>query len=394
MNILFISHRIPFPPDHGGKIRAFNMIRHLAKSHSVVVASLAESEREMEEASGLKNYCSKVIAEVVPASSRWLQASREVFGGRPSSVAYFWSLNLYKRIGQLLAANKFDVIFVHCAFVAQYVRDYRDGHRILDLCDIDSAKWLDYSRWRAGPLSWGYLLEAKKLRNYEKEVATNFHRCTVATRGELAEFKKLNVGTPCTVIPNGVDLNYFHFHWNGNDGRVIVFVGRMDYFPNVDGALYFARTIFPIVRRSVPYAELRIVGSNPTKAIRRLANIPGITVTGQVPDVRPHLAEAVVAVAPLRLARGTQNKILEAMAMGIPVVASVEAAKGITATPGENLLVAHDRDTFASHVIKLMQNEQLRRSLSQSGRQKIALTHNWSNSMNILEDLITGTESL
>jgi sugar transferase (PEP-CTERM/EpsH1 system associated) len=342
----------------------------------------------MQKSAELKNYCSEVIAELVPASSRWLQASREVFGNKPSSVAYFWSLNLYKRIGQLLSANKFDVIFVHCAFVAQYVRDYHDGKRILDFCDIDSAKWLDYSQWRAGPLSWGYLLEAKKLRNYEKEVATNFHRCTVATGGELAEFKKLNVEIPCAVIPNGVDLNYFRPRSNGNNGRVIVFVGRMDYFPNVDGALYFARNIFPIVRRSVPYAELRIVGSNPTKAIRRLANIRGIAVTGHVPDVRPHLAEAAVAVAPLRLARGTQNKILEAMAAGIPVVASVEAAKGIAATPGENLLVGDDRDTFASHVIKLMQNEQLRRSLSEAGRQKIALTHNWSNSMRILDNLL------
>jgi glycosyltransferase involved in cell wall biosynthesis len=165
----------------------------------------------------------------------------------------------------------------------------------------------------------------------------------------------------------------------------------MDYFPNVDGAIYFARNIFPIVRRSVPNAELRIVGSNPTNAVRRLATIPGITVTGHVVDVRPYLANATLAVAPLRLARGTQNKILESMAMGIPVVATAEAAKGITATPGKDLLVAHDGDTFASQVINLMQNEELRRNLSHAGRQKISRTHTWSYSMSILEEILKGS---
>jgi sugar transferase (PEP-CTERM/EpsH1 system associated) len=391
MKILFVCHRIPFPPDHGGKIRPFNMIRHFGRAHRVVVASLAESEKEMREASGLSSHCSDVIAEVVPSSVRWLQAARAVFSGIPSSVGYFWSVKLYRRIQKLLSATNFDVIFVHCAFVAQYVTGRQQEHRILDLCDIDSAKWFDYARWRAAPLSWGYGLEAKKLRQYERQAARHFDRCTVATSGELEEFRKLNVEIPCNVIPNGVDLDYFNSASNGKDGRGIVFIGRMDYFPNVDGAIYFARNIFPIVRRSVPNAELRIVGSNPTNAVRRLATIPGITVTGHVVDVRPYLANATLAVAPLRLARGTQNKILESMAMGIPVVATAEAAKGITATPGKHLLVAHDGDTFASQVINLMQNEELRRNLSHAGRKKISRTHTWSYSMSILEEILKGS---
>jgi polysaccharide biosynthesis protein PslH len=388
MNILFLCHRIPFPPDQGGKIRAFNMIRHLGKIHTVVVASLAESKLELQEASELRNYCSEVIAEVVPSSVRWLQACKRVFSGTPSSVAYFSSSKLQRRIQKLLSATKFDVIFVHCAFVAQYVMGYQKGHRILDFCDIDSAKWFDYSRWRGAPLAWGYGIEARKLRNYEKQVARYFHQCTVTTRGELEEFRRLNVEVPCTVIPNGVDFSYFRSDSSGNNGRVIIFVGRMNYFPNVDGVLYFARNIFPIVRRTVPNAELRIVGSYPTQAVRRLAAIPGITVTGHVADVRPYMLDAAVAVAPLRLARGTQNKILESMAMGIPMVATPEAAKGVTATPGEDLLVAHDADTFARYVINIMQNEELRQDLSQAARRKITDTHRWSYSMKILEGIL------
>jgi sugar transferase (PEP-CTERM/EpsH1 system associated) len=364
------------------------MIRHLGKLHTVVVASLAESEKEMREASGLRSHCSDIIAEVVPNRVRWLQACRGAFRHTPSSVAYFWSLKLYQRIQKLLSVTKFDVIFVHCAFVAQYINNCQGGYRILDFCDIDSAKWFDYSRWLPAHLSWVYGLEAKKLRRYERQAARHFDRCMVATGGELEEFRKLNVEIPCNVVPNGVDLDYFNSSSNAKDGRGIVFIGRMDYFPNVDGAIYFARNIFPIVRRSVPNAELRIVGSNPTNAVRRLAMMPGIQVTGHVADVRPYLANATVAVAPLRLARGTQNKILESMAMRIPVVATAEAAKGITATPGEDLLVAHDRETFASQVINLMQNEELRRNLSDAGRQKISRTHTWSHSMSILEDIL------
>jgi sugar transferase (PEP-CTERM/EpsH1 system associated) len=388
MNILFLCHRIPFPPDQGGKIRAFNMVRHLGKTHTVVVASLAESELEIQEASELRNYCSEVIAEVVPSSVRWLQACKRAFSGTPSSVAYFWSSKLYRRIQKLLSATKFDVIFVHCAFVAQYVTDYQQGHRILDLCDIDSAKWFDYSRCRGAPFSWGYGAEARKLRNYEKQVVGHFHRCTVATRGELEEFRTLSVDVPCTVIPNGVDFSYFRSNSTGKHGRVIVFVGKMDYFPNVDGAVYFATEVLPIIRQSVPDAELRIVGSNPTYAVRRLATIAGVTVTGHVADVRPFLLDAAVAVAPLRLARGTQNKILEALAMGVPIVATPEAAKGVNVTPGRELLVAEDEASFAKQVISLVQNESLRKDLSDAGRRKVMDSHRWSVSMDLLDKIL------
>jgi polysaccharide biosynthesis protein PslH len=388
MKILFVCHRIPFPPDHGSKIRAFNMIRHLAKLHTVVVASLAESEKEMREASGLRNYCSDVIAEIVPNWVRWLQAVRGVVGDLPSSVAYFWSRTLDERIRKALLITRFDAILVHCAFVAQYVTDHQQGHRILDLCDIDSAKWSEYSRCRSAPLCWGYGYEARKLRKYEKNLARYFHRCTVATRGELEEFRNLNITNPCTVVPNGVDFNYFRANTSDKNGHVVIFVGRMNYFPNVDGALYFAKEIFPVVRRSVPNAELKIVGSNPTSAVRRLATNPGITVTGHVADVRPYLAEAAVAVAPLRLARGTQNKILESIAMGIPVVATPEAAKGVDASPGEHLLVAREPEEFAKYVVQLLESPTLRKMLSAAALKQVEKVHSWSKSMHILDDIL------
>ncbi len=391
MKILFACHRLPFPPNRGGKIRPFHMIQALSQKHSVVVASLAHSEEELWEGAGLKDYCAEVMAEVLPGPVRWMQAAGALLSGIPSSVAYFRSSRLHRRVEQAWHRTRFDVVMVHCAFAAQYVLDLRGGFRILDFGDLDSAKWFDYARHRPLPLSLGYGLEARKLRRYEKQLIRRFDQCTVTTEGELDAFKSLDVAVPCQVIPNGVDPAYFRPGPDNPRGSpVIAFLGRMDYFPNVDAVVHFATKILPIIQGSVPRAELRIIGSNPTRAVRRLARRPGISVTGYVPDVRPALGDAVVAVAPLRIARGTQNKILQFMAMGIPVVASPEAARGIQALPGRDLLVADHPEGFARHVIEVIHNARLREALSRAGRRQVENAHAWPLAMSILDTILDG----
>src|SRR5262245_57835493 len=160
MNILIVCHRLPYPPNRGGKIRSFHMIRHLGQQHSVVVASLAQTQQELKDSAGLKDYCKEVIAEVVPDSVRWAQAFKALPTKTPSSVAYFWSPRLYRRVKEKLAQTHFDVILVHCAFVAQYVMDHKSGLRILDYGDMDSVKWAEYAQWKSVPLSLGYAIEA------------------------------------------------------------------------------------------------------------------------------------------------------------------------------------------------------------------------------------------
>lgn len=367
------------------------MIRHLGQKHSVVVATLAESEQEIHEGAELKRYCEEVIVELLPKSLRWMQASQSLFSHVPSSVAYFSSAMLQRRIKKALGGTRFDVVWVHCAFVAHYVTAFKGGFRILDYGDLDSAKWFAYSRRKPFPLSLVYAFEARKLRRHEKEVGKHFDRCTVTTRGELEEFRKLNLDVPCTVIPNGVDSTYFTPVSNSKGSHVVIFVGRMDYFPNVDGVMYFARNIFPIIRRNVPNAELWLVGSNPASAVQSLGTVPGIKVTGHVKDVRPYLTGATVAVAPLRIARGTQNKILESMAMGLPVVATSEATKGIDAIPAHHLLVADEPGAFANEVIRLLKNANLRNDLAVAGRQRVVDKHAWPNSMRILDSILDET---
>jgi sugar transferase (PEP-CTERM/EpsH1 system associated) len=260
---------------------------------------------------------------------------------------------------------------------------------VLDYGDVDSGKWFDYSRSKSFPLSFGYWIEAKKLRRFEEKLAGEFDLCTATTQSELEEVQKLNPNVPSAVIPNGVDLSYFCPR-PGDPGKsaALVFLGRMDYFPNIDGTLYFARSIFPLIRQSIPDVEFRIVGSNPSRAIRSLARIPGISVTGHVPDVRPYLMDAAVAVAPLRIARGTQNKILQFLAMGVPVVATPEAAKGVGAQPGQHFLVAEGPEAFARQVVRLLEDTRLRETLGSAGRQPLETAHSWPISMQILDRLL------
>ncbi len=388
MNILFLCHRFPFPPNRGGKIRPFNMIRHLSQKHSVVVASLAHTEKELAEGAGLREHCAEVIGEVLPSAVRWRHAVTALFTPRPSSLAYFWSPRLAQRVEQTWRQRRFDLVFVHCAFAAQYAVGLEGGRRILDLGDLDSGKYFDYARERSFPLSLGYGLDARKLRRYERKIAGKFQRCSVTAPGELEEFRTLNVSVPVTLIPNGVDLEYFRRRPVMPGSTRIVFLGRMDYYPNVDGITRFAGEIFPLIRQRVPEATLCIVGSNPIREVRNLARLPAISVIGHVPDVRPYLDDAAVAIAPLRIARGTQNKILECMAVGVPVVSTPEAAKGIQATPGEHLLVADGREATAEAVSEVLQSPALQKRLSDAGRRQVEAAYTWAGSMKRLDELL------
>lgn len=370
------------------------MIRHLSQRHEIVVASVAHTRRELDEGVGLKEYCSAIYAEVVPDKVRWLQAMTALPSRTPSSVAYFSSTRLRQKVKEAAQKKSFDAVIVHCAFAAQYAVDILAKWRMLDFGDLDSGKWLDYAQWRGFPLRYGYAIEARKLRAYEKTLAESFDYCTLTTQGELEEFEKLRVARPHSVIPNGVDNEYFHPNGRRSTGAVIAFVGRMDYFPNIDGALYFVKEIFPLIRRNVPTAELSIVGSDPTPAILKLRDMPGITVTGHVPDVRPYLLDALVSVAPLRIARGTQNKILESMAMGIPVVATSHAAKGIQAHPDKHLLVAEESNAFADHVINLLNDGTRRSALSSAARHQVEEVHAWPKSMRILDDILKHSQDV
>ena len=242
------------------------------------------------------------------------------------------------------------------------------------------------------PRSWAYYLEGHKLRRYEKQIAAAFDSCTLTTQGELEEFEKLQVDRPHNVIPNGVDGSYFHPNGGPAQGKPGYRVCRAHgLLPEYRRRVVFHRKHFPGHsggRSKCRVSHCRIESVSGRAAV---APIPGVVVTGHVPDVRPFLKDAVVSVAPLRMARGTQNKILESMAIGIPVVTTPAAAKGIQATPGVHILVAEDPDRFAGQVVEVLKNPQLRLGFSNAGREQVNSAHVWSRSMEVLDNIFMET---
>ena len=263
-----------------------------------------------------------------------------------------------------------------------------------DLGDIDSRKWLLYSRFRKFPLSMGYWLEGVKLERAEKRLAGKFDFCTCTTRTELDTFDAFETGVASGWFPNGVDTDFFSPATAPYDPDLIAFVGRMDYYPNQEAMQTFCRTVWPLIRQRRPTTKLRIVGADPSPAISALGQLAGIEVTGSVPDVRPHVQEAALTVAPLSIARGTQNKILESMAMGVPVVASEEAAPGVDAVPGESLLVAREAQDYRDAILGLLDDAGKRQRFAAAGRDRVLDCHSWAQSMRKLDGLIDECLSL
>jgi hypothetical protein len=260
--------------------------------------------------------------------------------------------------------------------------------KIMDFCDMDSQKWLAYRKQTRFPKSLGYWLEGMKLVRVEQRLAEDFDCSTCATPAELASLGEIAPGATGDWFPNGVDLEFFHPQAGEYDANQICFVGRMDYFPNVQAMTAFVREVLPLIRAERPRCKLAIVGAAPTAEARALAEAEGVTVTGSVPDVRPYFAASACSVAPLVVARGTQNKILESLAMGVPVVASDLAARGLDAVPGEHLLAADGPPAMAAAVLRLMSDADERRRLALAGRARMESHHSWAGAMAKLDRII------
>ena len=383
MNILFVSHRLPYPPNDGARVRAFHMIQHLAKRGDVTVASLARSAAEYTAGRRLAIYCRRLLIQPISPAAAAIRTVASLGTRTPSSMGYFHSPALQHRINEELATRSYGLIVVHSSSVAPYVKHIQTVPKLLDFVDMDSQKWLAYGQTRPFPLSIGYRLEAAKLQTAEAELSAHFDVCTCITAAELQSLQSYGSARVSGWFPNGVDLDYFNANNNDNDYDCnnICFIGRMDYYPNVQAMSRFCEEVFPIIRRERPDAKLTIVGADPVRAVRKLGKLEGVKVTGTVPDVRPYLQRAAVSIAPMLIARGIQNKILEAMASGVPVVASRLAAAGIDAKPGEHFLVADMPENFAAAVLQMLSAPRRRATLARAARRFVEQNYSWGHAM-------------
>lgn len=386
MKILFLAQRIPYPPDRGDRIRAFHIIQFLAQHHEIIVGTLAQSSEELEQVSGLREHTTAVDVEVVTRRQSLVQYSSAFLQRQPLTLAHYRSRRLAKCVARRLAAC--DMAFVYCSSMAPYIECSRLP-KLIDFVDCDSAKWDDYAQRAGGIRRWIYRREGRMVRRYESQIVAQFDHCFVTTEQERALLAPHADASRVTPVGNGIDFAYFRRHPTAlREPYTLLFTGVMDYFANVDGVTYFAQRVLPLIRRAIPQVTFLIVGRNPTAEVRELAQDPSITVTGYVPDVRPYLERAAVGVVPLRIARGIQNKLLEAMAMELPVVATSAAAEGIRAIASRHLLLADEAEAFAQSVVHLLRNEGLQREIGREARALVQQNYDWQATLRPVEKIL------
>jgi sugar transferase (PEP-CTERM/EpsH1 system associated) len=355
--LLFLAHRIPYPPNKGDKIRSFHLLRHLSKRYRIHLGAFVDDPDDMQYAETLKQWCAEVkLVPLHPRSAR-LASLRGLLTGEALTLPYYRNRELKLWAQSLADVGTVTRGVAYSSAMAQFMPAKLE-RRVMDMVDVDSDKWTQYASSQRWPMSWLYAREGERLARWEARVAEDFDATLLVSHDEAALLQhrapqaKHRIGA----FENGVDAEYFSPDRDYPDPykpntRGIVFTGAMDYWPNVDAVTWFAERIFPAIRDRAPEARFTIVGSRPTEAVHALARQPGVVVTGAVPDVRPYIAHAACAVAPLRIARGVQNKVLEAMAMARPVVASPQAAEGIRAEAGRDYLLAKGEADFAAAVL-------------------------------------------
>lgn len=360
-DLLLLIHRIPYPPNKGDKIRSYHLLKHLARDYNVHLATFVDDADDWQHVPTVEKMCaSSHFASLNPTLAR-VRSLSALVKNRSLSLDYYRDATLERWVDQTVAAHKIERVLVFSSAMAQYADKYPNARRVVDFCDVDSDKWRQYADKKSWPMSWLYRHEARQLLSYERQVAREYDASLFVSAPEADLFRQLAPESDARIgfFSNGVDTDYFSPAAAGaspfKDGeRAIVFTGAMDYWPNVDAVQWFAAEAMPLLRARFPDLTFYIVGARPTPAVLELARQPNIVVTGTVPDVRPYIAHARAAVAPLRIARGIQNKVLEAMAMATPVVVSPQALEGIEAEPGKELLLAQDAAGFADAVAVLL----------------------------------------
>jgi sugar transferase (PEP-CTERM/EpsH1 system associated) len=393
MRILLLTHRLPWPPDKGDKIRSFNILRHLAATHELHVACPLDSTEDAQRQSSPPAGVRGVTTASIPARAGAATLCRALATRRSVSVAHFYSAELQQRIDALIDAERFDAYLCFSSPMAEYLfrsRHWNDGmrraRRLMDFIDVDSHKWRQYAEEGLPPWSWVYRYEAWRLADYERRVLASFDAALVVSAQERDYFPG-GATERLVAVSNGVDLEYFAAAPPA-PGADVVFTGVMDYRPNVDAVCWFAREIWPRIHAALPESRFWIVGSQPTAAVQRLAILDGVHVTGRVPDVREYVRRAAVCVAPLRIARGLQNKVLEAMAMARAVVATGEAHEGLRAEPGRELVVAPADGRFADAVIGLLGDAGRRADLGAAARRCVERNYQWQRNLSSLDALL------
>ncbi|MDJ0710582.1 MAG: TIGR03087 family PEP-CTERM/XrtA system glycosyltransferase [Woeseiaceae bacterium] len=395
-DLLYLAHRIPYPPNKGDKIRSYHLLQRLAEKWNVHLGAFVDDPDDWQHVSVLQDICAETCFVGLNPSWAKVRALRGFLTGTSLTMPYYRKSELGDWVASLADSRHIEAVVVFSSSMAQHAESLLGGdtRSVIDFCDMDSDKWHQYSQKFGGIRRWIYGREAARLRDEETAIARKFDASVLISDDETRIFCE-QTGTPperVHVVRNGVDLEYFDPGQPFNspyreDEKPLVFVGAMDYWPNIDAVKWFADHVFPAVREVRGDANFYVVGSNPGREVLELGEREGITVTGRVEDVRPYLAFSLCAVAPLRVARGVQNKVLEAMAMARPVLASDAALEGISFTDDSGITVCNAESAWTDALVTALDKTSVNATVS-GARRHVSEQYSWDASVQSLVDII------
>lgn len=403
--VLLLTHRVPYPPDRGDRIRAYHLLKLLSQHFEVGLACVSDEEVTIEQKQVLSQLAGRIAIRKTNKIVSRARGVGALLQGRAVTPNLFYDPRLADTIVNWHAKRPFDAVLTFCTGMVRYARllthpAYRPiqfaGVRpvhVLDLVDVDSQKWAAYAAQTTGPMKWVYQREAQRLARIESGIEDRFDRISVISQPEAQTYRETLRDHPgLAVVENGVDLDYFA-PLPDFASQTVTFVGVLNYKPNVQAVQWYAQEVLPLVRRKLPHAQFQIVGKDPSPQVKALHHHQGVRVIGEVPDVRPYLESAAVVVAPLRVARGVQNKVLEAMACRRAVICTPEAANGIRALPGRHLLVADSPKAFARYTLALMRDDHYRQQVAAAARRCVQRRYNWPQALGPMIELLGGTRA-
>lgn len=389
MRILFITARLPYPPTRGDRLRAYHFLRVLSREHQITLLSFIADESESANVAHLRPFCANI--HLIHRSIWQSQVATGFNFWRPLPLQslYFRSPIMEKAVSRLLDRRQFDVIYVHLFRMAQYVSQRQSPFRILDLTDAISqevSRSLPYLSpfWRLV-----YRIELPRIARYEQTIPRQFDQTWLISEADRQALLPAGAADNIRVVHNGVDIERYRPATRGPVSPVLAFVGHMSVFHNVDAVEFLVQEILPVVREKIPGVQVRIIGDDPSPRVRQLAALPGVTVVGHVVDLNAALNQAAIFVAPLRFAAGIQNKVLEAMAAGLPVITTSYVNDGAEAENGRHLIVADDAHSAAAAILELLNDPAKREELGRAGRDFVMHRYRWEDVLDQMQAIET-----
>lgn len=383
MNILFLTTKLPYPPDSGGKIRDYNLFKEISKKHRVILLSFIEDEKERLNIEALEPLCKKIEVIREKNTSKlalFTMIFTNLFAEKPVTIAKYYSSEMQEKIRGIFSRDKIDLIHCSHLHMAQYVESIRNIPKVLDEHNVEFFLIKRYLKEQRNSIKKMliFFLQYLKLERYESAIAQKFDHCLAVSDTDKKNLESIAPNAMVSIISNGVDIDFYEPQHTKAQPDTLVFTGAMDWFPNEDAMLYFFEKIWPLIKRDIKNVRFYIVGRNPSN---KVLNLPrqetGIVVTGYVDDVRPYIARSSVYIVPLRIGGGSRLKILEAMAMGQAIVCTSIGCEGLEVTDDENILIADEPKEFAKKVVALLKDSGLRNKLGVNARRLVENKYSW-----------------